>query len=502
MKQTLAIGRIRAVVLAGALVFAVLAGAGEAPDRTGPKPDVVNPAAAPGTGGPKITEGELTPVKVAPADKFQWVGKPPPVVRKVPPKPDTKAAAPSENPVNFAGPMVFRSFGPFTREEKEEQTPEGPVKKEHLTMTKKVVIEMLDTDSVLRGENIVVVRNLKTQETELLDAKGSVEMASPTQLAKGEMLRFEMQQGPSGEMLKNQFILVGDPATGTKATLWMRKDPADPSKKDVIEATRFLRDIRLDTFQATGAPNAIITMEDKTPPATGPNGKPSPSAPKPPADADAAKSAPSGFGGLNMSGPGKVNIRCDAEIFFEGATGKMRVTRNAVLIKEGINPGEGAKISSDLAIITLDVPPPGPTPNPGGAMTGDMKKLECTGRVEIKSGTNTILCDKMTLDMETNIAIMEMDPKSATDTVNVYDYSHPGGLDGGDVMLVPKTMKVHLNDNEMEPGGPMKRRTFAGPPPSNRGNGPKPEDVKPLPDPKAGKSITTESKPKTPPKKK
>jgi len=53
---------------------------------------------------------------------------------------------------------------------------------------------------------------------------------------------------------------------------------------------------------------------------------------------------------------------------------------------------------------------------------------------------------------------------------------------------------MNMDTREMEPGGPMKTRSFGGPPGSNRGNGPKPEDVKPLVDPKAKVNATDSKK--------
>src|SRR5205823_2743258 len=97
-------------------------------------------------------------------------------------------------------------------------------------------------------------------------------------------------------------------------------------------------------------------------------------APKP------AAGASGGMGSMSMTGGGKVNMRADAELFFDGATGKLKLTRNVVFIKEGLNPGEGVKMCADDAIVTLDVPPPGQVVNPGSAFGGDMKTIECFGR--------------------------------------------------------------------------------------------------------------------------
>ncbi len=465
-----------------------------------PPPPLTVTADAPKPVPPKINDNELDRVVVAPAQKFPWTGKPlpPPAVKVKPPgnnAPGTPPAPGSDSPMDMSGDMIIKAFGPFIREEKKSTPALELPDKEVLTLTQNVEIEMLETKSVLRGEKIIIYKDMKTGETELVEAKGNVQLVSPERTGKGELMRFEMLKGPNGEVLKNQFTLIGDATSGKKATLWLRKDPADPTKIDVIEATRFVRDERLDTFKATGSPNAVITMADDTDPAADkkgapPTGKPgitlgapAPEKPAPKAAPKPAAGASGGMGSMSMSGGGKVNMRADAELFFDGPTGKLKLTRNVVFIKEGVNPGEGVKMCADDAIVTLDVPPPGQVVNPGSAFGGDMKTIECFGRVEIKSGISTILCDKMKLDQERNILYMEMN--NPADAVLVFNSDQPLG---GSIMIAPKTLKMNLDTRELEAGGPMKTKSFAGPPGSYRGNGPKPEDIKPLVDPKAKSS--------------
>lgn len=492
-----------ALLLSGSAACIQTASAGEA--QVAPVGDGVKPVP------PKINDEELRRVVVAPSTKFPWIGKPAtvPVKVKAPVDPAAPGAPPADNGMDMSGDMIIRALGPFTREEKKSVPTLELPDKAVMTMTENVEIEMIESRSVLRGQHIVIVTDIKTGDTELIEAKGNVEVVSPERTGKGEMMRFEMQKGANGEMVKDTFTLIGDPTAGKKATLWLRKDPLDDTKTDVIEATRFVRDNRADTFKATGLPNAIITMPDdseptadtkKSAPAEGKKaialGAPAPdkpaaktpkaAPPKPPASGGGG----GGMGNISMTGGGKVNMRCDAEMFFDGPTGKLKLTRNVVFIKEGLNPGEGMKMCADDAIVTLDVPPPGQPAPPGSAFGGDMKMIECFGRVEIKSGISTILCDKMKMDAERNVAFMEMN--SPTDTVLVYNSDSPLG---GSTMIVPKSLKMNLDTRELEPGGPMKTRSFGGLPGSNRGNGPKPEDVKPLVDPKAKNSPFDPKKP-------
>ncbi len=497
----------------------------------------------------KISDEDLTRVAVAPTARFPWSDKPQPV-KPVTPKPadknaPAKPAAPGapgtapagDSSMDLSGDMVIKSFGPFTRELKKSRPDLDEPDKEHVTVTQNVEIEMIETDSVLRAQNVVIVRDIKSGETELLEATGGVELDSPDSAAKGDMVRFEMQKNSAGEFVKNQFTLIGDPIAKKKATLWLRPDPTDREKYNKIEATRFFRDLRLETFRATGFPNAIVLPPedpDETPPADaktdGSKEKSAvtlgaPATPKPnvtlgaapkagdkvskstaksagsadktgktaaaaPGDKAAPKPGGTGMSGMSLSGAGKVNMRADAELFFDGPTGKMTLTNNVQFIKEGPTAEEGAIICADNAIVTMEVPLPGQPPPPGGAFGGDMKFLDCTGRVEIKSGTQTILCDKMKLDNERHVLYTEMNNPS--DTVQVYNQNLPIG---GSLILAPKTLEITLDTQDLKAGGPMKMRSFMGPPASNRGNGPKPEDIKPIPDAHA-KPVTPDPKAK------
>lgn len=412
----------------------------------------------------KISEEELQRVNVRPAAIFPWSGKP------LPPKPQraqsqaSKSGAPAaESPVDLNSDLVMKFNGPFIREEKSDGPPGSPPNKEWMTLNKDVEIEMIQTQSVLRGQTVIVVRDIKTGDTEALDAKGGVQVVSPERIGRGEMVRFEMQTGADGVLTKNTFLLVGDLQKKKKATLWLVKDPANPSKKDVMQAYRFTRDEIADTFRASGAPSAVLTLD---PPAPVPGAAPkTPGAPK-------ASGQSAGLGGMDLNGGGKISMNCENEMNFDGATGKLKLTHNAVLVKESEVAGEGVKMSGDYAEITMSVPPPGQPAAAAGGFSGDMQMLECKGRVEIKTGSRTILCDNMRYDLQKNLVYMNM--TNPGDTVNVWNQSLP---DGGEVMIAPRSLVMNTETQELEAGGPMKTKSFTGPSPSNRGNGPTQEDV-------------------------
>ena len=415
----------------------------------------------------KISEEELERVSVRPATVFPWTGKPlPPKPQRAQPQAAKNGTPGAESPVDLNSDLVIKANGQFIREEKSDGPPGSPPNKEWMTMNKDVEIEMIQTQSVLRGQTVIVVRDMKTGDTEILDAKGGVQVVSPERIGRGEMVRFELQTGPDGVLIKNTFLLVGDLPKKKKATLWLVKNPAEPSKKDVIQAYRFMRDEIADTFRASGSPSAVLNMEPPAPlPGAAPKPAPvAPGAPKPPAQSN-------GLGGIDLNGGGKISMNCENEMNFDGATGKLKLTHNAVLIKESEVPGEGVKMSGDYAEITMSVPPPG-QPAAASSFSGDMQMLECKGHVELKTGTRTILCDTMRYDLQKNLVYMNM--TNPADTVNVWNQSLP---DGGEVMIAPRSLVMNTATQELEAGGPMKTKSFTGPTPSNRGNGPTQEDV-------------------------
>ena len=335
-----------------------------------------------------------------------------------------------------SGDIIVKSMGTFSREEKAGQ--------EIITLTKEVEIEQIEAKSVLRGETVYVIRDLKTGELSRLEAKGAVEMVTTERKGRGESMISEVKYGPNHEVLKDRYFIEGDRSRGIKAILW--------HGEDITEADKFEIDNRLDTFHLMGNPATVVKMPEEAPPAAVP-GAPAVPAPKP--------AAPAGGGGMmpdmSFSG-GKIRMQAEGEMFYEGASGRLKMSRN-VMIQRGAN----LIINADEAYLTMLLPPPGQEDPNGGVFAGTPIMLECKGRVELKTPTHTVLSDRTTLDFVKKLAIMEM--KVPKDLVKVYMKETPTE---GKVMSAAKRLVINTETGEFQAAGSSHMETYTGIPPSNR----------------------------------
>jgi hypothetical protein len=414
-----------------------------------PKP-AAPPKAAASVAAIVVKEEDLERRDLPQSDLFRW----PKSVAKQPvqgPKPDNDAV-----PDMMAGEVLIRSVGVFTRvapqanyEQEFKDSPEllaelralaketVIVDKEILTLTKDVEIDQLQPQATLRGQKITVVRDLKTGRTELLQAIGSVELSTPERKGKGDRLVYRTEFTPQGQILKDEYTLKGN-----RATLWSGDD-------DVIEAAEFFSDRRLDTFRVRGAPVAIVKM---------------PGAPKPAAAAVTPEPGPSGIlGGFANMSSGKIRMRCDGEMFYEGPGGQVRITRNVVIQQDALGGGAAVIMTADDAALTLLPPPPGQAADQGSVFSGSLKTLECNGRVEIKMPGQVMLCDRGVLDMQRKTFLMDMKNSKADVLIFMREDAN-----GGKKMVIPRSFKISLETGETQAGGPQRMERYTGEPPSNR----------------------------------
>src|SRR5260221_5220584 len=235
-------------------------------------------------------------------------------------------------------------MGDFSSEEKDG--------KETMTLNKDVEIEQPLEKSLIRGQKIKVVRDLKTGETERLDAKGGVELVTPDRKAVGESLLYEVQYGPNHELVKNLYTLEGKGAN-SRATLWQGDE--------VFQAELFVNDQRFDTFRIMGAPVAVIKV---------------------PANPNAPPKRPAAAGGgmtpsMSLNG-GKIKLEADGEMLYQSALGKVQLTRNVMIQQEASEGQGGFRINSDEAQMTMALPPPGQQADAAsaGVFSGDLKMLD------------------------------------------------------------------------------------------------------------------------------
>jgi lipopolysaccharide export system protein LptA len=440
--------------------------------KTDPKPkadpykDAKKPAPDTKPADPvEIKEEDLQRAEFKYSDGFSWKKNPPATVQAATPKPkDTPSAgADAAVPDMTSGELIIQAFGEFSREQKQVKNAAGVDEdKEVLTLTKNVEIEQLQVKFGLRAQRLKIVRDVKSGQTDLVEAQGNVEVTTPERSARGDALTYETRFGPHGEVLKDLYTIEGDHAKGTRATLYQ-------GDTDKIQAEKFVSDRRLDTFRVLGNPVADLSM-------------PTASAEK---SGDTPKPAPSGGGmlpSLNMGGGGKIHLECDGEIFYEGSLGRVRVTRNVVMKMDTPTGQTSMKLSADEVVLTLSVQP-GQSADNSSMFSGSLKSMDMSGRVEIKMPTNVLLFDKGHVDMIKNVLTMEM--KEGKGDVRIFGKDAPGD-DGGFVYLAPKSLTANMTSGEFSAGGPIRRELFSGEVPTNR--------------PKAGKEGTPAKDPKAPEK--
>ena len=392
----------------------------------------------------KINEEKLQRVARAIGAEFTWLKKPPAKPQKAP---DDKTAE-SGIADMAANDAIIKSKGDFSFE-----TKDG---KEIMLLSKDVEIERAQAKTLIRGQRIRIVTDSITGDLERLESVGNVEMVTPDRKARGESLLYEVQYGPHHEEVKNMYTIEGKGNGGAKAILWLQDD--------MMEGEKFINDQRLDTFRIMGFPVAVIKLA----PAPVIPGKPA--APTPP---------PSSGGMMPMIGlnGGKIRLQADGELFYEGSSGHVHLTRNVMIQQEATATQSGMLMYGDEANMVMTPPPPeqaaaasppgatggaasAGTTGGGGAFSGDLNTLECIGRAVIKTATHTVFCDRSLIDMPHKLLTMEM--KNPKDTVRVYMLETPTT---GKVLIAPKRLIVNMDTGEFESSS-SHMESFNGPPPS------------------------------------
>jgi hypothetical protein len=408
---------------------------------------------------PEIKEEELQRVTRKTCAIFPWVEKAksqpkPPGVTPVRPPVNPPPAGGGALPDMSAGDRIIRAFGDFA------VTPGLTPDKTCLILNKDIEIDLIQPGaiSVLRAQKFKLTQDVKTGQTELLEANGSVDIVLPERKGRGDVLVYETKTGPHGEIVKDLFTLEGNHTTNKKAVLWQGND--------IIEADKFIDDRRLETFRALGSPAAIVTMPaDTSAPPT-----PSPAAPAAPETAKPGGAAAAGMlPSFGLAAGGKIRLQCDGELFYEGPSGRVTLNRNAMIQQQGDPlpngaPGASVKISSDEAHLILTVPPPGQPEETTSMFSGSLKTMECIGRVELKTTTHTVLCDRCTMDMQRNTVLMEM--KNPKEDVHIYIKDDAAG--GGRTMVARKSLLYNTITNDMQAPYGLKMDALPESIPTNR----------------------------------
>lgn len=343
-----------------------------------------------------IKESELQRLPVPRMRAFPWAGQ-----KKPAPEPPatTQGTAPTtgqetESLLDVSGDVIIAASGPFARlEEKRRGETEQLEAKEIFSLKKDVEIVQPATGSLLRGQDIKLVRDTASGNMERLEAHGNVEIVFGTRKARGEALTYETKFGPPvrtpagmrQEVVVNIVVVEGDPKTRKPATLW--------SGDDAIQAQRFVLDMRRDTFRAMGG--ALIEV-----------GLPAQPGEAPPLETPNKNAM---FPGLSLTPGAKVFLSSDGDFLYEGFSGRIAMKRNVQAKQEGF------LLVSDEMEIHLDLGPAGQTQR--GVFAGSLQSLDCKGRIEVKTPSQVIHCDRLHYDLKGQRLRLEMvDPKSEVKT--------------------------------------------------------------------------------------
>jgi len=349
------------------------------------KPDAEKPFA--------IKESELQRLPVPRMRAFPWANQKPPKPKEV--KPPTNPDQETESLIDIdAGDVTIAASGPFARLEENHKNEKGQMEeKELFKLQKDVEIVQPGTGSLLRGQNIKLIRDVASGNMERLEARGAVEIVFGERKVRGETLNYETKFGPPvstpagmrQEVMVNIVVVEGDPKTRKPATLW--------SGDDAIQAQRFVLDMRRDTFRALGG--ALIEIQLPAPP-----GEATPSK-------EPTKNAM--FPGLSLKPGAKIFLSSDGEFLYEGFSGRIAMNRNVQTKQEGF------LLVADEMEIHLDLAPAGQAKK--GVFAGTLSSLNCKGRIEIKTPSQVIHCDRLHYDLRRERLRLEMvDPKSEVKT--------------------------------------------------------------------------------------
>jgi hypothetical protein len=364
-----------------------------------------------------IQESELQRRDVERARTFPWAAAAPTT-----PQPGAaRAATPQVDNAMIdvsGGDVEISATGPFSRVEsvpiRPGETPRkadpgrlkpGKETKEILSLEGDVEIAQFGTGSVLRGRQVSVQRDLDSGDMDWLLASGNVEAVMKERSARGGKLEYETQFGPPVKItdqggrereigrpiLVHRVSVEGDKAARQPATMW--------AGEDVIQAAKFVMDLRADTFRALEGPRVVVRVPGA---AAGSEAKPGAKNPM--------------FPGLSLKPGAKVALSCDGDLVYEGFSGRVLLSRSVAVRQEDLT------LRADNLVLQLEH-----AEGPGGAgvFAGTLRHLEGSGRIEIETATQLVLCDQLRYDLKDELLLLEMEKPDARVCIYFKDAGSP-----------------------------------------------------------------------------
>lgn len=279
-----------------------------------------------------------------------------------------------------------------------------------ISLSKNVSVRQTKAGLSVRGQvlrAVFLVRHAGTDkeevEPECLEARGGVVYVNGPTRARGELITAEMKKNAAGDVLKDCLTVVGDGTGKVKAVL--------SSGANHIRAEKFVVDRRLDTFRAFGGTLLEYTLPPDKKAAGGTraandNGKDTASH-----NHGAGENLGGGLGELAVKGGDRITVRCDGEVAYEGAQGRVVFERN-VLVK--VN-GDAIRLWADFLTLFLRQPEkakPAATAGAGAVglfAAGAPREISCLGRVDLAVPGQIVFCDHARLDLERKTAVLKTD---------------------------------------------------------------------------------------------
>ena len=353
---------------------------------------------------------------------------------------DSGTVKPEGAPVEYT---TITWYGLLTREMRHLPVPRGSdLVKEVLTFHDNVYIEQPNDGLKMHGQSIQIVKNAD-DVVEFLEGHGMVSMGmGGNQKAVGEIVTVQTLFNGKGEVLLSKDPV---PTALSRITVIGAQDAKATLLKggSELRANKFIIDEGADTFEAFGGTVAYIPASPPPPPLPG--------APKPPVK---KPDSPSGGGGgmvksMNFDPNGEQFIQCDGEFSKDGATHRVVIKENVLIIQPGL------QLLADEVYITMEdppAPPPGTVaPATDSLLPGEMKSLECRGVVDIITDEQWVQCDRLFLDVAADRKTLLVDDPE--NDVRVYMHDEAGG--GTKILSVQKSLDIDGKTGVYKPGGVM-----------------------------------------------
>lgn len=385
------------------------------------------------------------------------------VVRGTPPAARGTDVLPPARPLDLGAHDLTATWrGLFRR--KIISVPAGPGQpeliKEELSLSDEVQIHQPERGLRVEGQKIVITRNARTGQVECLEGREKMLVRSGDMQVKGDYVKASLSYDAQDRLTQNTILVMGNPGAATQAVLWQGAS--------AVRSPRFVIDALNNNFQAYGG---IVARMVLAPP---PGAQPKPEA------VGGAALIPA----LGRGDGTRLGFQCDGDFEFEsrfqqspfGApAGRLRAAGDVLVHQADL------QIISDELLLWVQKPAPAQPPPgearkpdekqkavPEGLFAGDVRSVECLGRVEVATPSQLAHCDRLLYDLASQKVFLESaDPDQP---VRVY-LKQPSGQTK--LLQVAQRIEYDQNTGSFRPLARMYLRPYKDPGPQQRPARPK-----------------------------